>query len=96
MVIGDWLGLGTPGEVVTGSGVVLVVVILLVVRFIQKMVLRLVLVGLLVLVGIGVYASRDELAECTRTCSCRVAGQDVEVPFCRERLPGDDADDGDA
>lgn len=89
MVLADWLGLGTPGEVVGGAGVVLLVLVLLVVRFIQKLVLRLVLVGLMVLVGIGVYVSRDELAECTETCSCQLFGQDVDVPFCRESFPGD-------
>ena len=90
MTLAEWLGLGTPTEVVTGSGVVLLVLVLLVVRFIQKMILRLALVGLMVLVGIGIYVSRDELAECTRTCSCSLAGQDVDVPFCRDKLPGDE------
>ena len=89
-MLADWLGLGTPTEVVTGSGVVLLVLVLLVVRFIQKLILRIVLVGLMVLVGIGIYVSRDELAECTRTCSCQLAGQDVDVPLCRDRFPGDD------
>ena len=32
--------------------------------------------------------SRDELAECTKTCSCQLFERDVDVPFCRDRFPG--------
>ena len=86
MMIGDWLGLGSPGEILGAGGVVLLVLALLVIRFIQKLVLRLVLVGLLVVVGIGIYVNRAELAECTRTCSCQVADRQVDVPFCSDKL----------
>jgi hypothetical protein len=89
MVLADWLGLGTPREVVIGAVVVLLVLVVLVVRFVQKLMLRMVLVALMVVVGIGVYVSRDELAECTQTCSCELFGRQVDVPACRERFPGD-------
>jgi len=82
MVVADWLGIGTPNEVLAGSGVVLVVVALLVLRFIQKLVLRLVLVGVLVVVAVGVYANRDQLGECTSTCSCRLFDRQVDMPLC--------------
>lgn len=89
MVVADWLAMGTPRSVLIGAGVVLLVVALLVVRFVQKMVLRLVLLGLMVLLGLGIYVSRDDLAECSRTCSCQLFEQDVGVPFCSERLGTD-------
>lgn len=60
--------------------VVLAVLVFLVVRFVQKVVLRLVVVGMLVIVGIGVWVQRAELSTCRTTGSCTFFGQDVQVP----------------
>jgi hypothetical protein len=62
--------------------VVLVLFGLLVLRMVQKMVLRVVLLGLLAGLGVFVWAQRDALADCAKTCDCRFAGQDVHVPSC--------------
>ena len=58
----------------------LAVVCFLVLRFVQKMLLRLLLVGLTIGLGVAVWAQRVELGECAKTCDCRLFGKDVQVP----------------
>lgn len=59
---------------------IVVVGMFLVVRFVQKLVLKAVLVGLLALVGLGLWVQRAELGDCVETCDCRLFLFDVEVP----------------
>lgn len=60
----------------------LAVLAFLVVRMVQKMVVRVVVVGLLAGLAVYVWYERDELGECNETCACSVAGFDVQVPGC--------------
>jgi hypothetical protein len=62
--------------------VALLVVAFLVLRFIQKMVLRVVLLGALVGMGVFVYYQRDELKECVPNCACELFGYTVQVDGC--------------
>lgn len=59
---------------------VLVFAALWVLRTVQKVMTRLLLLGLCVVLGVGVWLQRDELGECRRTCACQLFFQDVEVP----------------
>jgi hypothetical protein len=68
------------------SGGTLAVLAVLVLRMIQKALLRLVLLGLIVLVAAFVYVNRDPLETCARTCECTIAGQHVTVPTCQRSL----------
>ena len=75
--------------------VVLAVVAFLVMRFIQKMILKLVMIAALVGAGVFVYSQRSSLDDCQkqvrdslgRDCICGFAGFDVTVPGC-DRVPG--------
>ena len=75
--------------------VVLAVVAFLVMRFIQKMILKLVMVAVLVGAGVFLYSQRSSLDDCQkqvrdslgRECTCGFAGFDVKVPGC-DRAPG--------
>jgi hypothetical protein len=62
--------------------VVAAVVALMVMRFIQKMVLRVILIGALAGVGVFAWAQRAELQECVPDCACTFFGFDVQVPGC--------------
>lgn len=62
--------------------VALLLVAFLVMRFIQKMVLRVVLLGALVGLGVFVYYERDQLKECVPNCSCEFFGYTVQVDGC--------------
>ena len=77
------------------SIVVLAVLAFLVMRFIQKLILKLVMVLVLVGAGVFVYSQRSSLDDCQkqvrdslgRECICSFAGFDVTVPGC-DRVPG--------
>lgn len=87
-----------PDQLKTGAIVaivVLVVLAFLVMRFIQKMVLKLIMVLVLVGAGVFLYSQRSSLDDCQtqvrdslgRDCICGFAGFDVTVPGC-DRVPG--------
>jgi len=59
---------------------VVVIGIFLTLRFIQKMVVRVVIVGILVALGAGIWVQREELTACGSTGACTFFGQDVQVP----------------
>jgi hypothetical protein len=59
---------------------VLVVLALVVMRAIQKMVLKVIFLGILAGIGVFVWYERAELADCRPNTTCRVAGFDVQVP----------------
>ena len=90
-----------PDQLKMGAIIAIVVfgvLALLVARFIQKLVLKLVIVLALVGAGIFVYLQRDDLDECQRQlraaptiedlrtpeerCTCEFVGYEVKVPGC--------------
>ena len=86
-----------PDQVKTGAIVaiaVLVVLAFLVMRFIQKMILKLVLIVAMVGGGVFLYSQRSDLDDCQRQvrdslgreCVCGFAGFDITVPGC-DRVP---------
>jgi hypothetical protein len=94
-----------PDQLETGAIVAIVVfavLALLVIRFIQKLVLKLIIVVVLVAAGIFVYSQRDALDDCQRQvraqptiadvtnpderCTCDFAGYEVKVPGCQALL----------
>jgi uncharacterized membrane protein len=62
--------------------VTLLVLTALVVRMVQKLSLRLALLGLIAGVALLVYVNRDALQACARTCECQIADRDISVPVC--------------
>ncbi|MCU1374802.1 MAG: hypothetical protein JWO68_2088 [Actinomycetia bacterium] len=62
--------------------VVLLLVAFMVMRFIQKMVLRVILIGALVGFGAYVYYQRDTLKDCVPKCACTFFGYTVQVDGC--------------
>ena len=68
--------------IAVGVLVALAVIAFVVMRFIQKMVLRVILLGGLVGLGVFVYYQRDELKECVPECSCEFFGYTVQVEGC--------------
>ncbi len=87
-----------PDQLKTFAIVLLVVLALgafLVMRFIQKLILKLLMVVVLVGAGAFVYTQRTDLDDCQkqvrdslgRECICDFAGFEVTVPGC-DRVPG--------
>jgi hypothetical protein len=94
-----------PDQIKVGALVglgVLVVLAFLVMRFIQKMVLKLIIVVVLVGAGLFVYSQRSSLDDCQEKlrsqpqlgedpgdrCVCGFVGIDVTIPECEDLLKG--------
>lgn len=67
------------------AAVFLLLLALLVIRLVVKTMTRLILLGTLTLLVLGVYVERNNIQECTQTCSCSVVGVDVTLPACDPR-----------
>jgi hypothetical protein len=68
----QWIALGVIG--------VMLVFMFLVLRFIQKLVLKGTLFGILAIVGLIAWIEREDLKDCADTCECSVVGFDVKIP----------------
>jgi hypothetical protein len=64
----------------------LVVLTVLVVRMVQKAMVRAVLLGLIALTALFVYVNRAPLEACAKTCECEIGGRHLTVPTCDSRL----------
>ncbi len=60
----------------------LLVLTLVVIRLIQKVVLRATLLALIAAVALFVYVNRAPLEACAKTCECEIAGRHLTVPTC--------------
>ena len=63
--------------------VVCAIGMILVLRTVQKMTTRIALLGILFVVGVGLYLQREELEDCREQCTCEVFGLDIEVDEVR-------------
>lgn len=68
------------------SAVTLIVLTVLVIRLVQKAVVRTVLLVLIAGLALLVYVNRAPLNACLRTCECEIAGRQITVPACEPDL----------
>ena len=61
-------------------GIAMVVVL----RTVQKVATRMLVLGVLFVVGIGLWVQREELKDCEGQCTCRLFAQDIRM----EEVPG--------
>jgi hypothetical protein len=66
--------------------VTLLVLTVLVIRLVQKLSTRLLLLGLIAGVALFVYVNRNALEQCARTCECQIADRDISVPICESDI----------
>ena len=59
--------------------VVCAVVMVVVLRTVQKVATRMLMLGLLFLVGIGLWVQREQLQDCQGQCTCRLFAQDIDM-----------------
>ena len=63
--------------------IILVMVAGLVLWIVQKMVMRVIVLGLLIGIGVFVWYERDSLKDCgPPSCSCKLLNWDVHTPGC--------------
>ena len=79
-MIGDWVDAESLQPILLGATVVLVVGAALVWRGVRRLLLRLVLVALIGALAASLWLQRADLQDCVDTCSCRLFGQEVDVP----------------
>ena len=68
----QWIALGIIGA--------MLVLMFLVLRFIQKLVLKGTLFAIFAIVGLIAWIEREDLRDCADTCECSVVGFDVKIP----------------
>ena len=61
-------------------GIAMVVVL----RTVQKVATRMLVLGVLFVLGIGLWVQREELKDCEGQCTCRLFAQDIDM----EEVPG--------
>lgn len=83
----DWLDPQLLTWILLVVMAVLLYLMYVVVRFVQRVVLKLVLFALLAGVGLSLWVQRTDLEDCARTCECSLYGQTVAVPW--DQLPED-------
>lgn len=83
----DWLDPQLLTWIILVVIAVLLYMMYVVVRFVQRVVLKVVLFALLAGIGLSLWVQRTDLENCARTCECSLYGQTVEVPW--EQLPED-------
>ena len=69
--------------------VLLGVILLLILRFVSKLLLKLIFLTIVFALALGVWSERSELSGCISTCSCEIFGQNIQIPldknpFCDE------------
>ena len=79
-MIGDWVDAESLQPILLGATVVLAVGAALVWRGVRRLLLRLVLVALIGALAASLWLQRADLQDCVDTCSCRLFGQEVDVP----------------
>lgn len=92
----DWLDPNLLQWVILVVIAVLLYLMYVVVRFVQRAAIKLVLFALLAGIGVSLWVQRTDLQDCARTCECSLYGQTVDVPW--DQLPEDvrvRLDDGD-
>lgn len=67
-------------QIAVGTLLVLTFVVL---RMVQKLALRVMLLTLIALVALFVYVNRAPLKACANTCECEIGGRQLTVPTCR-------------
>lgn len=80
----------TPDDVRTialGVGIAAIVLAVVVMRVVQKLVMKLVFTAVLVAIGALAWYERADLADCARSCECKIIGIDVRIPA--DDLPAD-------
>ena len=69
-------------NVAAGALVVQAILAFLVLRFVRKMVVRVVLLGAIAGLALFAWYQREELRECVPDCACSFFGYDVQTPGC--------------
>ena len=85
----EWVSLKLVENLTIVALVLLGVILLLILRFVSKLLLKLSFLTIVFALALGVWSERSELSGCISTCSCEIFGQNIQIPlgknpFCDE------------
>jgi len=85
----EWLSPEISKNLSIVALVVLGILLLLVLRFISKVLLKLTFMVIILALALGVWHERSDLSGCINTCDCEIFGQKLQIPpnknpFCYE------------
>lgn len=85
LTLPDWLDPEMLQWVILVVLAVVLYLMYVVFRFVQRLMLKVVLFVILAAFGLSLWIQRDDLQDCARTCECSLYGQTVVIPY--EQLP---------
>ena len=85
----EWLSPEISKNLSIVALVILGILLLLVLRFISKVILKFAFIVIIVALALGVWSEKSELSGCINTCDCEIFGQRIQIPlnknpFCDE------------
>ena len=85
----EWLSPEISENLSIGALVILGILLLLVLRFISKVILKFAFIVIIAALALGVWSEKSELSGCINTCDCEIFGQKLQIPpnknpFCEE------------
>ena len=84
----SWADTETMKWLLIAGGIFLLLCVWPVVKFVQALVAKVLVVALLVALAVAFWLQRTALADCAQTCECSVFGIEVEIPAqVREQHP---------
>jgi len=85
----EWLSPEISENLSIVALVILGILLLLVLRFISKVILKFAFIVIIAALALGVWSEKSELSGCINTCDCEIFGQKLQIPpnknpFCEE------------
>ena len=85
----EWLSPEISKNLSIVALVLLGILLLLVLRFISKVILKFAFMAIIVALALGVWSEKSQLSGCINTCDCEIFGQKLQIPpsknpFCEE------------
>jgi len=84
-VLPAWLDPDTLRWLILAAIVFLGMTVLMIMRFIRKLVVRTALLAIVAGLGLSLWVQRADLETCVQTCSCSLYGKDVSISL--DQLP---------
>lgn len=80
LTLPDWIDPDNARTIALVVGLGALVLAVLVLRFVQKMVMKVAFTAVLALIALLAWTQRADLADCAKTCECNLLGFDIEIP----------------
>lgn len=80
LTLPEWIDPDNAQTIALVVGIGAIVLAVVVIRFVHKLVMKVAFTAVLALVALLAWTQRADLADCAKTCECRLLGFDIEIP----------------